>query len=115
MLLMKTNQPTDKPKPKRPKSKQQQTSGLPEWPRRRQATDLQLKAMQVSEGEVRDFDGHRINDGKAAVLVLVWNHQSKSSTRSLRDDIASFRRGEKQIQIHYLECPVSYKFITFLF
>lgn len=115
---MKTNQPTNQPtnrqtnhNRKDPKTNNKRVTFLNGRGAGKPLTDLQLKAVQASEGEVRDSDGHWVNDGEAAVLVLVWNHQSKSSTRSLRDDIASFRRGKTDadtllrvpgfIQIHY--------------
>lgn len=56
----------------------------------------------MSQGEIRDSDCHRVDDREAAVLVLMWDHQSKPSTRGLGDDIASFR--EKTLQLYYLEC-----------
>lgn len=49
--------------------------------------------------KIRYFYHHWVDDGKAAVSVLMWNDHGKSSSRGLRDDIASFSIG-KDTKLH---------------
>lgn len=42
----------------------------------------------MSQGEIRYLDYHRINDGEAAVSMLMWNYQGEPSIWGLGHDIA---------------------------
>ena len=51
----------------------------------------------MPQGEIGYFDGYRINDGEAAVAMLMWHDQSKPSIWGLGDDIAGFIEKQNHI------------------
>lgn len=51
----------------------------------------------MSQGEIRYFDYHRINDGEAAVSMLMWNYQGEPSIWGLGHDIAGFVEKQNHI------------------
>lgn len=48
--------------------------------------------IQAPQAELLDLDLHRIDDGEAAVRVLVGNHHPEAAFPCLRDDVAGWKK-----------------------